>query len=344
MAKNTKEFIISTADFVFYHDDKIACTGTTNINASLNVTMDSTDIQAGKYNNVVYSYKYNRKLEATLEAANWDLAYLACQTGSDIEVALKDVYKIAEPVKLVNGVGTLTNTAVDGTKIGVEFPDGRFVSIDSTETTIDLADFGLNKEVVRVTYQYNTISKGITIFSGTSPLIGELVLSADKHDTNKGKIADLQIIIPSFQLDGNFEIALSAEGSTSTNMSGMALAFNDEESLEDDYYAIIREIPLSGKLNLPYVEIVATSPLDKIKIGETTTVQVYGLRGGIYKTALLENSDCTFTSSLPDKATVGANTGLITGVAEGDAVITIEYKEGEIELEDTVNVTIIAAD
>jgi hypothetical protein len=34
MSKNVKDFIVSTADFIMKYDGKIACTGTTNLNAS----------------------------------------------------------------------------------------------------------------------------------------------------------------------------------------------------------------------------------------------------------------------------------------------------------------------
>ena len=46
--KNEKDFLVSTADFVFYGDDVLACTGTTNLNASLEVSTEEQEVKGGK--------------------------------------------------------------------------------------------------------------------------------------------------------------------------------------------------------------------------------------------------------------------------------------------------------
>ena len=48
MANNPKNFLVSTADFAYYVDDVLACTGTTNLNASLEVSMQEQNVNAGK--------------------------------------------------------------------------------------------------------------------------------------------------------------------------------------------------------------------------------------------------------------------------------------------------------
>ena len=60
MANNPKNFLVSTADFAYYVDDVLACTGTTNLNASLEVSMQEQNVNAGKGNKLVYSFKYGR--------------------------------------------------------------------------------------------------------------------------------------------------------------------------------------------------------------------------------------------------------------------------------------------
>ena len=70
MAKNAKNFLVSTADFALYYNDILACTGTTNLNTSIEVSMQEQNVNAGKGNKLVYSYKYGRELSVTLEAAD----------------------------------------------------------------------------------------------------------------------------------------------------------------------------------------------------------------------------------------------------------------------------------
>lgn len=89
---NEKNFLVSTADFAFYIDDILACTGTTNLNASLEVSMEEQEVKAGKGNKLLYAFKYGRALAATLEAADWKLEYIAMASGSKITEGMRDVY------------------------------------------------------------------------------------------------------------------------------------------------------------------------------------------------------------------------------------------------------------
>ena len=50
MANNTKNFLVSTADFALYYNDILACTGTTNLNTSVEVSMQEQNVNAGKGN------------------------------------------------------------------------------------------------------------------------------------------------------------------------------------------------------------------------------------------------------------------------------------------------------
>ena len=79
-----KEFVVSVADFAFYINGVLACTGVTNLSSSISVSMQEQAVNAGKGNKKVFSYKYGRELTAELEAADWKLEYIALQAGSQI--------------------------------------------------------------------------------------------------------------------------------------------------------------------------------------------------------------------------------------------------------------------
>ena len=65
MSKNEKNFLVSTANFALYYDDILACTGTTNLNTSIEVSMQEQNVNAGKGNKLIYSFKYGRELGVT---------------------------------------------------------------------------------------------------------------------------------------------------------------------------------------------------------------------------------------------------------------------------------------
>ena len=211
MANDSKNFLVSVADFALYYNDVLACTGTTNLNSSIEVSMQEQNVNAGKGSKLVYTYKYGRELSATLEAADWKLEYIAANTGSKIVEGLTDVYKLRECVQLTAGIGVLSTTPIGD--VAIELENGNIVTVTPDGTSIDLTANGITGDVtVKATYQYNRIAKSITIDADTSPQVFKLVLDADKHNNNLGKIGSIQISIPSFQPSGNFTMSFTPDG------------------------------------------------------------------------------------------------------------------------------------
>lgn len=335
MSNNAKNFLVSTADFAFYVDDILACTGTTNLNASLEVSMEEQNVNAGKGNKLVYSFKYGRQLSATLEAADWKLEYLAMASGSKITEGMTDVYKLGECVILNNGIGVL-NTAPIG-DVAVELPNGSIVTVTPEGTTIDLTAYGLTgeKDSVKATYRYNRIARSITIDAESTPMCGKLVLDADRHNNKLGKIGSVQVIIPSYQLNGNFNIEFTPDGVTSTSLEGKALAVDGDTCKDGSVYAYIKEFDEKATA-ISVLEIAATPAtinLDSADTTKTATISVIGLKGSLYSPIELENADCTFVSDTPATATVNAS-GVVTPVGAGSTKITVTYdgKSDEIDV------------
>ena len=63
-----KEFVVSVADFAFYINGVLACTGVTNLSSSISVSMQEQAVNAGKGNkkyshtNMVENLQQNLKL------------------------------------------------------------------------------------------------------------------------------------------------------------------------------------------------------------------------------------------------------------------------------------------
>lgn len=336
-----KEFVVSVADFAFYVNDVLACTGTTNLSSSISVSMQEQAINAGKGNQKVFSYKYGRELTVELEAADWKLEYIAMQTGSQIEKGIKDFYKLNECITLTNGVGTLGETPIG--KVGIELPNRTFVEVTPEGKQIDLTRYGLStgEVVVRATYQYRVMSKRITIDAESTPYIGKLVLQADKHNSKKGKIGTVEIVVPSYSLDGNFDISFTPDGVVSTQISGGALAVEGDTCADGNaVYAYVTEIDTTdGADTDAYSEIVIVAPSKSVETNGTIQLSVEGIIGAMYKPVELEATDVTFASDTESVATV-TTAGLVSGVAAGSAKITASTTDG---LTDEVTITVVAS-
>lgn len=337
MAKNAKNFLVSTADFALYYNDILACTGTTNLNTSIEVSMQEQNVNAGKGNKLVYSYKYGRELIATLEAADWKLEYIAANVGSKITEGLSDVYKLSECVQIINGIGVLPTTPIGD--VAVELNNGMIVTVTPDTTTIDLTKYGVENESIKATYQYNRIAKTISIDVDTSPNVYKLVLDADKHNNQLGKVGSVQVIIPSYQPSGNFTMNFTPDGVSSTNIDGKALAVDGETCSDgSSVYAYIKEFDETEKA-MTVTEIAATPA--KISVSatgtdKTETISVIGLKGEMYSPIKIDNKDCEFVSDTPATATVNEN-GVVTAVATGTAKITVTYNG----ISDEVDVTVV---
>lgn len=329
MVKKSKDFLVSTADVVFMHNGMLAFTGTTSLNTSISVSMEDQEITGGKGNKTLYKYKYGRKVEPSIEMAEWNLAYIAANVGSTVFEGLKDVFAVAECVTLTKGVGTLKHKPVGD--VFVQKTDGSTAKVTPSGSSITV---GNSDDTVTVTYQYNTNVKRITIDADSTPLVGELILTADKHNNLKGKVGEVQIDVPSFQLSGTFDISLEASGNTTTKMDGSALAVDGASCEDGAVYAYITEVP-SEASTVAVNDIAATPAVIELKKTETANIKVIGIKGGLYSNVELDSSECTFDSDTKGTATVDAK-GAVKAVAAGTAIVTVKYGDAT----DIVKVTV----
>ena len=315
--ERSKDFLVSTADVAFFVNDVLAFTGTTSLNTSISVSMEDQEITGGKGNKTLYKFKYGRKLAPSIEMAEWNLSYIAANVGSTVFEGLKDVFAVAECVTLTNGVGTLKKVPVG--KVFIEKADGSTAEITPVGSTITI---GNEEGTVLVTYQYSTNVKRVTIDAESTPFVGRLVMSADKHNNKKGKVGEVQIEVPSFQLNGTFDISLEASGSTTTKLEGDALAVEGASCSDGSVYAYITEIP-SQASTVSVSDIAVTPAVINLAATETKNISVIGIKGGLYSNVGIDVADCVITSDDSKVATV-AN-GVVTAVAIGTTYINVDY-------------------
>lgn len=315
--ERSKDFLVSTADVAFFVNDVLAFTGTTSLNTSISVSMEDQEITGGKGNKTLYKFKYGRKLAPSIEMAEWNLSYIAANVGSTVFEGLKDVFAVAECVTLTNGVGTLKKEPVG--KVFIEKADGSTAEITPVGATITV---GNEDGTVLVTYQYSTNVKRVTIDAESTPFVGRLVMSADKHNNKKGKVGEVQIEVPSFQLNGTFDISLEASGSTTTKLEGDALAVEGTSCSDGSVYAYITEIP-SEASTVSVSDIAVTPAVINLAATETKNISVIGIKGGLYSNVGIDVADCVITSD--DSATATVANGVVTAVATGTTYINVDY-------------------
>lgn len=317
MAQESKNFLVSTADVAFYHNGMLAFTGTTSLTTSISVSMEDQEVTGGKGNKTLYKFKYGRKLAPSIEMAEWNLSYIAANLGQTIFTGLKDVFKINECVSLTSGVGTLAKTPVG--KVHVVKADGVIVEVTPVGSTITV---GTDTENVKVTYQYSTTVDRVVVDAESTPLVGKLVMTADKHNNLRGKVGEVQIEVPSFQLSGTFDISLEASGTTTTKLDGDALAVTGATCSDGDVYAYITEIN-DGDSSVAVEDICATPSVLSMAVNDTQQIKVIGIRSGLYSNVEIDADDCTIVSDTTAKVTVTA--GVIKAVAIGTAIVTVTY-------------------
>lgn len=317
MAKKSKNFLVSTANVAFLHNGMLAFTGTTSLNTSISVSMEDQEITGGKGNKTLYKYKYGRKLAPSIEMAEWNLAYIAANVGTTIFEGLKDVFAVAECVTLTKGVGTLAKTPTG--KVFVEKNDGSTVEVTPVDSTITV---GIEDDNVSVTYQYSTNVKRVTIDAESTPMVGELILTADKHNSLKGKVGEVQIDVPSFQLSGTFDISLEASGNTTTKLDGDALCVEGASCSDGSVYAYISEIE-SVESAVVVSDLAVTPSVINLAVDETKQLNIIGIKGGLYSNVGIEATDCVITSDDSNVATV--TDGIVTGVSAGETLINVTY-------------------
>lgn len=326
--ERSKDFLVSTADVAFFVNDVLAFTGTTSLNTSISVSMEDQEITGGKGNKTLYKYKYGRKLAPSIEMAEWNLSYLAANVGSTVFEGLKDVFAVAECVTLTNGVGTLKKTPVG--KVFVEKADGSTVEITPVGSAITVGDIN---GTVLATYQYSTNVKRVTIDAESTPFVGRLVMSADKHNNKKGKVGEVQIEVPSFQLNGTFDISLEASGTTTTKLEGDALAVEGASCSDGSVYAYISEIP-SVESTVAVNDLAVTPAVIEIAVNEEKKLNIIGIKGGLYSNVAIDAKDCVITSD--DASTATVTNGVVKGIQAGTTYINVSY--GEVK--DVVKVTV----
>lgn len=350
--------LAGVAPVEFYDNNhNLYATATALTDAGLNVSVSEDVSRGGASNARIGSYFYDSNLALNLTNTTFKLEYLATKLGSSI-VAGGDVWALETVTTTVADTITVSKLPV------APFDDSTTVygyyklSTDNTDAWTLITFTGSNATVsglpisstVCVKYCYtNTGARKFTIASSIIPNISYAIMkipmlkagTTKESYTSSSKVGELLVKIPKFQFDPNTELALTSSGHATTSLSGNALINYGSGCNATGYYAEIVE-DIFGKSTFDTVTAImiegSTDGFD-LAVSGTETLNVYAKYNDGTSITKLDNSLFTFTSATPATATVGAHTGLVTGVGAGTTVITVVATD-KTSLETNCTVTV----
>jgi len=328
----TRKFLTSVADvFAYDESDNIVFTGKTLLDSSIEVSLGSAPVHGGRGNQLQYIYYHTGEMKFTLTDTQWNLGMLGSTVGSDYE--LGSFYK-EETVTVTASSGSVTETPLAFT--GSTLYGWATSPLGATQRVTLTAVGGFTVTGTEtsglwcVRYYTANVSDGrsFTVNANIIPKVVKLVMETQLNsaDVTTNKIGIVQIISPTVALSGAFTISMKADGVSNTPLTGTALAFTGpvgtDACINEPYYAKIVEIIDNTNWYDSVVGVSISGGDFDIAVGELTTLVVYGVptTGNSFK---IPNAYLTFTSDTTGCATVGAATGIVTGVASGSSNISV---------------------
>lgn len=299
--------------------------------------MQSTEVRGGFMNQLLFDIKHTRSFSINFTSATFKPVYLAFQTGTDIAVGAKDVYMFSDCVTATNGDLTLSKTPVG--PVNVQLPNGTIIDVAKPSSAAINVGAGVNGECI-CSYAYNNAQvSNIAINADTQPKTVKAVMHVRAQEQD-GTIGTYEIVIPRLKFTGTIDFSFTADGVSSTNISGTALSYTDNNSCGQQKYADWVYIPDTASIVDPIAIASVPSKINLAATGKITPT-IYAIRGGLYSNELL-TSKLKFATDNVGFATVDENSGEITGVADGVANITVTYDENGLNLGTTIAVTVVS--
>ena len=341
-----ENFVVSVARAILFEPstNQVLAYATALSESAFTLAMQSQEIRGGIGNTLKFNYKNTRTLNISLTNVAFSKSFLPLNLGQitdNSEIAIAN-----EECLIVDATGNITLEKTPIGVVSIVLPNGiiRPEQNPTHETTLYLGIEYAGQKITAI-YDYKEVIDNIVIDSSTPPSIVRLVLNVQirSNETN-GVVEWLQLDIPSFQIDGNYELSMTADGVSSETLTGMALAVNGQQCSDGDVYGYIKYIPVT-EAGYSLIGIAATpSPL-LIKAGESDAISVYGLRGNMYTPIIITNN-CDYAMQAGSDEDIEVAAGGIVSVSSGatatdTGTVVVSYDVGDVTYTDTVIVNVI---
>ena len=293
-------------------------------------------------NALLSRYLHDSAMALTLTDALFDFSYMALnvggtiQTGADVLTVEQVTTAEANKITVSETPQKFGNFGVIGWYSVVGEDNWTKITFDADTKTANVPDLSQGTTVCVKYTKTDASAEQFTVSSAFIPaqVYGVLTLPLFKSGTdtkqfsNSSKVGEVQIEIPNFMFDGNMELALTSAGTTTTPLSGNALAtFTGLEGCDsnDGYYAKLKQVTYNKDEFADVKAIVVADANVELLANEVQTLQIYAIYSGIKAPKLIDNSKLVFVSSNDTYATVD-QTGKVEAKAQGSATIEIHVK------------------
>ena len=340
-----KKFLVSTANvFGYDENDNLLFTGKTLLDTSIETTLSNTDVRAGQGNQLQYIYYHTAEMNITISDAQFNLDYLALNTGSEKVTGAKCWTE--ETVEVTSGSGAVTqdplNISSDTIYGWATEKDGTVVRVEFTGKTFSTGDNYTGKVCMRY-YAMNDAAKQVTIYADMVPSVVHLVMEAilASSDAATNQIGTVEIDVPRASMTGAFTLSMTPDSVASTPLNVRALSADTVSdgscSGSRPVYATITEIVDGANWYDDVIALAVVGGDFELANAETEMLEVRAVpsTGAAFKP---NYNDLDFTASgVTVENSNGATKGQVTGASGGGTVTVKITKKPDIEV--TVNVT-----
>lgn len=335
MAQN--HFLAGVGRALLFEGNNLIGVAKTLTESTFNFSISNEEVRGGSGNALWGKYFHDSNLAVTLTDAMFRLEYVAANLGVDVEQGGLTIYESPAQGETITsgGVINLTNTAVafNGTIIGwYKKPTDNYWTIATIRNnTITIPNYKTGDSYCVKYFYQNTNARHITINTQYVPktlhvvILNDLFSGDTKDVANASKYGRLITDIPSFQLDGNQDLNLTATSAATVSLTGNALGVESGDSCEEEpYYGTMTEEIFGANWKDDVVALAIENADIELANSATETLIVRAVYGGAVASARIDNSNLTFTVQSGDSATVAAATGVITadGSRKGDTVVS----------------------
>lgn len=315
------KFVVSVADVILRDPTTLETIlyGKANIDSALTMSMTATDVRGGINNPLLYTYFHDKKVDVKITSAIFNQTIIALNAGASVLNNTVNVMQ-TDCIVLSSGSGTLTKTPAGS--VDVQFSNDTFSVITPTGSSIYVPT-GANQKVTAI-YATSMAVDEVIVAATTPPTVTDLTMIAEVRDNTGVIVYYLQINIPRFQISGNYNLSLAANGVSNQPLEGTALVTSSADCSSGDYYAKFRWLPVSA--TAVGVSDIAVTPTTWSFTPTGTTSQTkqlttYGLRGGLYTPMNITTSASYNVTSGSTGLAAYYNVGLHTGtVVAGSSV------------------------
>lgn len=327
----SKMFIGGVAKLTAWDGNDIYFTADTLTDSSIAIAVDKVDVRGG-WGNVRFGvFFHTSSFTLTIKDAMFNLKHIAANVGTAINIG--GTATTSETIVLAaGGNGTVVGTPVafnGGGTIGWAFdplvPDV-FQTVTFTGQAFAFSGGVLGQTVCIKYIVSNSAATNIVIPGAIVPKTLHLEMRANLYQgagSASTIVGSVIVDVPSFVLDGNITIDMTASGVSNIPLSGTANAVIDSTCAQGNMYAKMSIFPISGNWydNITMLAFADASPTITVA-SPTYTIIAYALAPGFNPYLVPSNAGLTFVSGTPATATV-SSVGVVTRVAIGTTAVNV---------------------